>query len=174
MPSPKAKPVVVSEKEKNILAKLANSQTKAASLVMRAKIILYASEGEMNKTICQRLLINNETPRIWRDRWNFANELLRSKQERPLKELQQCIEEVLADKSRSGSPARISGEQKALIIALACEHPKESGLPLSHWTIQALVDEIKKRKIIEEISWTRVQNFLKESRIKTSQKQVLA
>ena len=47
------------------------------------------------------------------------------------------------------------------IIALACEAPAASGLPLSHWTPKALADEALKRKLVERLSEKTVARFLK-------------
>jgi hypothetical protein len=46
-------------------------------------------------------------------------------------------------------------------VALACEAPEDSDLPISHWTQQALADEAMRRGIVEEISQRSVGRFLK-------------
>ena len=44
------------------------------------------------------------------------------------------IEERLSDAPRPGAPGRISTEQVCQIVAVACEAPSLSGLPVSQWT----------------------------------------
>ena len=170
MPNPKAEPIILSKKEKEIFTKLANSRTKSASIVKRASIILYADLGKTNTYISKKLPLIMYMVAKWRKKWNASQDKFREieKTSKSDKELEDFIEQVLKDNPRSGAPARITPEQKARILSLACEHPKDSGLPLSHWSIQELVYEIKRRKIVEEISWTRVQNFLKNGGLKTS------
>lgn len=70
------------------------------------------------------------------------------------------IVDVLADEPRSGGPPKFSPEQVAAIIALACEPPGDSGLPISHWTPPELAREAAKRGIVESISPRQVDRFL--------------
>jgi putative transposase len=44
---------------------------------------------------------------------------------------------------------------------MACEHPEESGRPISHWTGREIADEIKKRGIVDEISPRHAARLLK-------------
>jgi transposase len=80
----------------------------------------------------------------------------------PLSEL--SIEERLADLPRPGAPARITAEQVCQIIAMACEHPGESGRPISQWTQREIADEIMKRGIVDRISPRHAGRFLKGGR----------
>jgi hypothetical protein len=67
---------------------------------------------------------------------------------------------VLSDEQRCGGPAKFSPEQVTAIIALACEPPADSGLPVSHWTPRELSREASKRGIVESISPRQVDRFL--------------
>ncbi len=69
------------------------------------------------------------------------------------------MESVLADAYRSGMPAKFSAEVVVQIIALACELPSDSGLPLSHWTPESLATEAVKRGFVESISPQSVERF---------------
>ena len=71
------------------------------------------------------------------------------------------VEEVLVDQPRSGKPATFSPEQICQIVALACEDPRESGRPVTHWSTPELADEAVKRGIVESISPRSVGRFLK-------------
>ena len=170
MPVPKAEKITLSEKEKLFLNKIASSRTKSASLVIRAKIILSSNLNFTNIRIANDLSLTDKTVREWRKRWNKSNPELKEiiDTAKNDKEIEEYIEKVFLDRPRSGAPARITQEQKAQILSLACESPKKFGLPLSHWTIQELVNEIEKQKIVDKISWTRVQNFLKYRQLKTT------
>jgi len=48
--------------------------------------------------------------------------------------------------------ALFSPEQLVKIIALACEHPQDSGRPLTRWTSRDLADELVQRGIVTAIS----------------------
>lgn len=163
MPIPKAEKVNLSKKDKLFLNKIASSRTKSVSLVTRVKIILKSDLGFTNICIANDLSLTNKTVGKWRRRWNYSrsklNEILDTAKND--KEIEEYIENIFWDNPRSGAPPRITSEQKTLILALACESPKKFGVPLSNWTIQELLYEIKKQKIVDEISWTRVQTFLK-------------
>lgn len=171
MPIPKAEKICLSEKEKLFLDKITASRTKSFSLVTRAKIILKSNSGLTNIRIADDLSLTDKTVRKWRRRWNNSksklNEIIDTAKDN--KEIEEYIKKIFLDKPRSGSPSRITPEQRTQILSLACESPKKYGVPLSNWTIQELVNEIKKQKIVDTISWTRVQNFLKYRQFKTAQ-----
>ena len=67
-------------------------------------------------------------------------------------DLEKLIIGVLTDVTGSGPPPRFSAEQVVRIIALACEPPADSGLPVSPWTPSELAREAAKRGIVESIS----------------------
>ena len=75
-------------------------------------------------------------------------------------DLEKLILGVLADDERSGAPATFTPEQIAAMIALACEPPADSGLPVSHWTPAELAREAIKRKVVVTISPRHIDRFL--------------
>ena len=74
--------------------------------------------------------------------------------------LEKLVIGVLTDATRSGAPPRFSAEQVAGIIALACQPPADSVLPVSHWTLGELTREAAKRGIVDSISPRQVDRFL--------------
>jgi len=64
------------------------------------------------------------------------------------------------DEDRCGAPPKFTPEQITAIIALACEHPSQSGVAVSHWTPPELAREAIKRGIVESISPRQVDRFL--------------
>ena len=91
-----------------------------------------------------------------------------------VKDLKALVIGTLSDKYRSGAPPKFTAEQVALIIALACEDPLESGLPISHWTPDELAKEAIQRRIVDSISPRHVDRFLKGGRPTPPQDPVLA
>jgi len=66
----------------------------------------------------------------------------------------------LPNDERCGAPPKFTPERIAGIIALACEPPEDSAVPVSHWTPPELAREAIKRGIVESISPRRVDRFL--------------
>ena len=89
---------------------------------------------------------------MWRNRWAQLQDIA-------LADL--SIEERLQDAPRSGAPARITADQRCQIEALACEKPEKSGRPITNWTAREIADEIKKRKIVKNISPRHAARLLK-------------
>lgn len=90
------------------------------------------------------------------------------------KDLRAMIGDALSDSYRSGAPPKFTAEQVAQVIALACEDPSESGLPVSHWTPDEISKELIKRQVVESISPRQVERFLKGGRPPSAQEPILA
>jgi transposase len=90
--------------------------------------------------------------RRWRERWLVC-------QAASLEDLP--VAERLTDAPRPGAPVRITAEQVAKIVALACEPPADSDRPISQWTGREIAAEIKHRGIVEQISGRHAARLLK-------------
>ena len=68
--------------------------------------------------------------------------------------------QALYDRSRSGRPIKIDGEQRAKITALACSTP-----PAGHaeWSLRLLADKAVELDFCEQISHTHVRTILKKT-----------
>ena len=78
------------------------------------------------------------------------------------------ILEILSDAPRPGAPNTFTAEQVCQIMSLACDRPEDSELPISHWSLNSLVNEIISRGIAESISRSQMAAFLKSWRHKAS------
>jgi hypothetical protein len=85
-----------------------------------------------------------------------AAEHLGAVEEGDKKESRRSIEEVLADRPRSGAPPTFSAEQVCKIVAVACEDPEGSGRPVTHWSTPELADEVPKSIPSPSISRTKL------------------
>ena len=85
---------------------------------------------------------------------------------------EKLIRQWLADKAGRGCKPKITPEQKALIVAVACEPPSRSGYPNTHWSDRLLAKEVIKRGIVDYIAFQTVWSFLKDKRPQTAQKPV--
>src|SRR5215218_1680455 len=165
MRGPKPPPIVLTPTQRVVLRRLARRQTGAQRLVRRARIILEAASGANNDQIATLLGIDRGTVRTWRMRWLEALPRLKAAEKRAggdddERVLAGLVEEVLVDEPRSGKPATFTPEQICQIVALACENPRESGRPVTHWSTTELADEALKRGIVQSISPRSVGRFL--------------
>ena len=88
---------------------MARCQTSSQQLVRRVQIILLIAQGKNNQQVAQAISIHRETVRHWRECWLKATEQLSTVESRADdKQLVQCIESVLADELRPGTPARFT------------------------------------------------------------------
>ncbi len=163
MPTPKAQPIILSQRQKTLLQLLASQTTNSYRLVRRAKLILAAASGIKNTAISKQLQLHRRQVRQWRKRWLEASEQLASAEAQQVsdKKLKKLIEDILSDAPRSGTTNFFQVEQVVQIVALACEDPKKSQRPVSHWTPTELAQEAIDRRIVEKISPRSVGRFLK-------------
>jgi putative transposase len=168
--------IELSDRQQRILQQLLRRQTSTQRLVRRVHIILAAADGRNNEQVAKRLGLHRESVRHWRERWLSAASGLAAVEARESddKPLVEAIEAVLTDAYRSGAPSCFSAEQIVQLIAVACEDPQASGLPITHWTPQELADEVVKRDIVEHISARSAGRFLKRGRSQAASEPLLA
>jgi putative transposase len=111
-------------------------------MALRTRIVVAAADGLKNKEIVAKYQVTADTVRLWCNRWV-------NRQDRSLDDL--SIDDRLQDAPRPGAPARITADQRCHIEALACEAQEDSRRSIKEWTTRELTDEVKKRKIVEQI-----------------------
>jgi transposase len=67
---------------------------------------------------------------------------------------------ALEEKARSGAPAKVDGQLRAQITALACSEAPEGH---ARWTLRLLADKVVELAWIEEISHTTIKDILKKT-----------
>ena len=165
-----ARNLILTEKQVNVLELISKSRTIASHLQERASIILCCAQGQTNVEIMHELKIHKKTISKWRNRWADQEErLLEIDEKEKGIAYQRLIESILNDAPRSGTPCKFTAKQICLILNVACESPVENQLPLSHWSLSSLSDELVKREIVKSISTSQLQVFLKSGKYKTSQ-----
>ena len=153
MPLPRAVPVTLTAAERTTLKKRARGAKTAHRDRLRAQIVLAAARGRDNARIAADLRITADTVRKWRGR--FAGRGL----------------DGLADLPRSGRPRRISELTRAAVVALACQLPAATGVPLSRWTGPELLAEVIRAGTDCELSVSSVLRILAEHPVKPWQYQ---
>ena len=163
-------------RQRSILERLGRSSTEEHRLVERARIIVMSAAGM--RSIDQATALGVDVQRVtrWRHRWVGEMDRLLSAELEPVSDgdLEALIVDVLGDNYRSGTPPKFTAEQVAQIISLACEQPKEIGIPVTHWTAEELRREAKKRQIVDDISRRQVARFFGGGRDSSAPFAVLA
>jgi putative transposase len=162
------------QRESNFRKKIIHSRTLGKDLQASAQIVISASEGKLGIEIQEQYGIEEHRIGVWRKRFYQAHE--HWKQHDPTiraKMNERLIQSWLSNETGRGRKAQITAEQRAKIIALACEPPSNSGYPHTQWSVRLLTQEVIKRGIIEYISFQRVWFFLKGRRSEATQKPVL-
>ena len=159
----KAAKVRVSEKQWAVLQELSRSRTVAKAIGQRASILVLGVQGLRNEQIAAEVGLIRRQVGLWRRRWREAWESLCAWECTEPHRLREAILEVLSDAPRPGCPGRITADQVARILAVACESPKSSGRPITRWTHKELRDEVVKREIVEGISAVQVGRYLKQA-----------
>ena len=152
MPTPRAKVVKLSEKERQELEKLVSKHQTGQQMALRARIILLASLGETNTARARKYEVKHDTVKLWRNRWVTLQDI-------SLDDL--SVEQRLSDAPRPGAPTKITADQRCKIEAMACEEPENSERPISQWTAREIADEVMERKIVESISGRHAARLLK-------------
>jgi putative transposase len=148
---PRPAELTLSEEEQTKLEAFVHRHSTPQQLAKRARMILLAAQGKRNAEIARELGVNVDTVRLWRGRW-IASQAI------PL--IERSVAERLTDAPRPGKPSQITAEQWCLMIALACEQPKEH--PISHWTGREIAEEMMLRGIIKYISPRHASRLLKK------------
>ncbi|MFB6807240.1 IS630 family transposase [Streptomyces sp. NPDC056387] len=140
--------VVLTAAERRRLKKMAYGHKTPHQARQRAAVVLLAARGRSNARIAAETHLHVDTVRTWRGR--FAHGGL----------------PALADRKRSGRPARFTPVQVAEAKALACQLPVETGVPLSRWSCPELAAELTARGITDTVSASTVRRWLGEDALK--------
>src|SRR5208282_2941002 len=121
MPRLSAAPITLTPEQEQDLQRLARAQKTPRTLAGRASMILLAAAGTAVHETARQVGVWPKVVRRWRARWLSVPAA-------------PSIAARLADAPRPGTPATFTPEQICAIMALACEPPEKSNLPLSHWS----------------------------------------
>jgi transposase len=142
--------IELSMEERSELEHLIRSHSTPQHVARRARMIVLAADGIGVGETAERLGVWRKGVSFWRARWLAGGG--------------GTAAERLSDAPRSGAPATITAEQTCAIVALACERPQDSGVPLSQWSASDLAREAVRRGIVKSVSPRSVGRFLKRSR----------
>jgi transposase len=141
-------PVTVTGALRRVLTRRARGRKTPYRDKIRAQIVLLAAGRRSNAAIAVQVGVSVDTVRTWRGR--FAAQGLAG----------------LADRARSGRPARFRPVQVAQVKALACQLPSRAGAPLARWSCPELAREAVAQGVAEAISASTVWRWLAREAIK--------
>ncbi len=134
--------VDLNKDEKERLQRLTTKGKSGARKIRRARILLLADEGYIDKEIARALGAAVTT--VERVRKRFVEE---------------GLEAALSEKPRPGAARKLDGHQEAYLVALACSDPPEGK---KRWSMQMLADKLVRLEVVEEISDETVRRTLKK------------
>ena len=146
---PAAVPVTLTASERKTLKKRVRGAKTHWRDRLRALIVLAAARGHRNARIARDLGIDEGTVRKWRGR--FAELRLAG----------------LRDLPRCGRPRLIPEQDRAAVVALACQLPVDTGVPLSRWTGPELAAELVAQGLVSgPVSASSVLRILAENPVR--------
>lgn len=156
-----ALPIKLLPRQKGILERLSRSRTLERRLAERVEMVLGAANGETTAALASALGVDAQRVARWRTRFAAAQEQLAELTTDDVSDdkLEAAMVNILSDQERSGCPGKFTAEQFTQLVALACQEPKELGLPVTHWTPRELAAYAQEQGIVESISPRHVARF---------------
>lgn len=137
--------IQLKQKERNYLQSFTTSRNLSLREFNRAKILLFMDKGLSISEISDLLDIDRTT--IWRIKQRYLN---------------RGLEMALTEDSRSGQPAKYTMTHESELSALVCGPVPEGR---RKWTIRLLVEELRKQKGFETITYGSVRSLLKKTNL---------
>lgn len=125
-PGPQLPPLLVPRAVARELKRVARRALAPQRDVTRARIVLFAKRGLDNASIGRRVGCTEKTARKWRTRFD-----------------EQPTVDALLDRRRPGRPPHVRPDQRAHLIKLACDRPKDTTFR-DVWTYGALGEALRK------------------------------
>lgn len=141
--------IELTEEERTVLTKWSRGRSTPARLVLRAKIVLAAADGRLNKDIAARLDCKRETVSRWRNR--FAEQ-----------EVGERLASLKQDAPRAGHPPVARLQHEAEIIRKTTQ---ETPPDATHWSTRSMAKAVGCSKATVQRIWR--DNGLKPHRVKT-------
>jgi transposase len=135
--------VKLTAEERAALQQFTRTGKAPAREIYRSRILLMSDAGESDPAIRAVLGVSQTT--IWRTRTHYH---------------EGGLDWALPDRPRPGAPRKLSGDQVAHLVALACSEP-----PVGRecWTMQLLANRLVELGIVEHISDETVRTVLKKT-----------
>ena len=140
----KAKPLVLSSEDHKWLETIVRTRTLQAQVVTRARILLLKEAGDSVDVIAEKVDLNRNSVLLCLKKYKAGG-----------------VENAIYDAPGRGRNAQITDDEKAWIINVACQKPKEYGYAAETWTYAKLTEHIN--KTAENAGYTRLSTITKTS-----------
>ena len=144
--------VELDEAERERLHKMVSQGAERARRLKRAQMLLAAERGESDAVIARTLSVGTST--VYRTKKRFVEE---------------GLEAALAEAPRPGRARKLSGEEEALLVAIACSAPPRGN---ARWTLELLAGEMVRRTEHQRLSSETVRRRLAEQQLKPWQRKM--
>jgi transposase len=135
--------VNLTEEERAYLLKFIRRGEHSARKINRARILLLADDGRIDRQIAEAL--HTSVPTVQRIRQRLV---------------EGGLENALHERPRKGGDKKLDGKAEALLVALACSDPPEGR---QRWTMQLLADRLVELRVVDTISDETVRRILKKT-----------
>lgn len=138
--------ITLTADERSELRTLLQAGKGAARRLKRAQILLSAEAGSTDETIARNVSVGTST--VYRTKRRFVEE---------------GLEMALSEEARPGAERKLTGQQEALLVAVACSDPPAGR---SRWTLSLLANEMIKLTCHRSLSVETIRRRLAENRLK--------
>jgi transposase len=133
--------VDLDERERNELEQLTTKGRSGARKIRRARILLLADDGRIDKEIAS--FLGSAVTTVERVRKRFVEE---------------GLEAALSERPRPGAARKLDGRQEAFLMALACSDVPEGK---GHWSMRMLAERLVELEVVDEKSDETLRRTLK-------------
>ena len=135
--------IALSDHERQQLHTYVNTGIHSARSINRARTLLFADDGKTDPWIAEHVGVCKAT--VFNIRRRYCTE---------------GLDATLIEKPRAGAPRRLNGADEACLTTLACSQPPDGR---QRWTIRLLRDRLIALEVVETISKSTVQQWLKKT-----------
>lgn len=135
--------VSLTDEERETLKSYLRSGVHATRFLNRVRVLLRADEGQGDPEIARHVGVSKVT--AYNIRRRFATKGLQA---------------ALTEKSRSGAPRKLTGQDKANVVLLACTAAPDGR---TRWTHRLLADKLVELEMVPAISYKSVERILKKT-----------
>lgn len=136
--------LVLKKSERQELIGIARTGHRSARSVVRAQILLKSAEGWTEAQLAEALAVSERTVRRVRKRADTLGVLA-----------------AIAERPRPGAPRKLTSEEEARVVALACSAPPQGR---SRWTVRLLAHEAIERELIKPVAVETVRQVLEKTK----------
>lgn len=135
--------VSLTKEERDTLKSYLRSGVHSTRFLNRVRVLLRADTGQGDPEISRNVGVSKVT--VYHIRRRFAT---------------QGLQAALTEKSRSGAPRKLTGQEKANVVLLACTDAPDGR---TRWTHRLLADKLVKLEMVPSISYKSVERILKKT-----------